>query len=596
MPRPKLALLLTGGFVSFLIVLNVAVVAFHAVRARNQLNDARQTLQSARASISAGNLTEALTRVGGMHAKTAAAAASTSGSIWHFDEHLPFLGESLSSTRILAQSVNSIAGQALPGLTRSITSLKGGKLRNADGSLNLTLIKQTSSSLASTTAVLTRARAQVASLPAHPLISAVGNARTQLLGQIDGLLTDLNGASEAAKLAPNMLGANGPRKYFLALMNPAESRGAGGLVGTFGVVLADKGVLSLEKVGVDDDFPSFAAPVADISPDFTARWRPLDGDTDIRSSTDSPHFPWDAEVMSTMWRKRTGEQVDGVIAIDPAAAGSLVPLGHPLRLSDGTTLTGAELPTYVEQTLYAKFPDGDQRARKLELEDIERQLFQNLESGGNPEATLKALGHAAGERQLYVWSGHPDEQSILAATPLGGVMPDAPGPFIGVGIYNAIANKMDAYLQRTVNWTGGACPPSGSGRSFTTTVALDNQTPAMPLASEVAGVNAPGLSTRPPGSNRSWVSVYGSVGAVLTSVSLDGQPVGISLQSERSHPVVGLYVDLAPRQTRILKITWLDAPTIDTKGRSVALPAQAPFLQPLIKPAKVTANVGNCPS
>ena len=427
-PRPKLALLLTAGFVGFLVVLNLAVVAFHVVRARNQLDSARQTLQAARASISAGDLDKALTQVSGMHAKTQAAASSTSGAVWHFDEHLPLIGGSLTSAGSLARSVNDIAANALPGLTRSVTNLKGGRLRNADGTLNLALIQDTAGSLTTTTAVLTRARAQVAALPAHPLIGAVGSARTQLLGQIDGLLTDLNGASEAARLAPAMLGADGPRKYFLALENPAESRGAGGLIGAYGIVVADKGRLSLETVGVDDDFPPFQTPVINVSPEFTNRWRVFNADVDIRDATASPHFPWDAQDITQLWYRFKDEKVDGVIALDPAAAASLIQPGQPLVLSDGTTLTNKTFATYVEQTLYAKFANDEQTGRKLELEDIERGLFKNLQSGSNPEGTLKALGHAAGARELLLESNHPDEQAILAGTPLGGAMPRHPRP------------------------------------------------------------------------------------------------------------------------------------------------------------------------
>lgn len=589
------AAVLSASFVAVLAALNVAVIAYHAVRAQGELNGARSMLTQARTAIAADDVDAALAAVIGMRSKTVAAEASTSGSVWHVDEHLPFVGSSLRSVASLSTSVDDITATALPQLTRSVTSLKGGELRDADGSLNLRLVEETAGSLDVATASLISARADVAALPAHPLIGAVGNARSQLLGQIDGLLTDLNGADQAARLAPAMLGANGPRKYFLALMNPAEARGAGGLVGAYAVVVAERGVLRLEKVGIDDDFPPFIVPATTVSPDFTARWRSLDGDTDIRSATDSPHFPWDAEVITEMWRKRTGERLDGVIALDPAAAGALVPDDHPLMLSDGTTLTGAQLPTYVEQTLYAKFgSSGDQAPRKLELEEIERGLFTTLQSVDDPAATLRALGRAAGERKLFLESTHPDEQAILAATPLGGAMPDTPGPFVGLSIYNAIGNKMDAYLQRGITWTAGACPSPGGARLLTTAVTLDNQAPLARLAGEVAGNHAPDLGPRPAGSNRSWVSVYGSVGAIPVSATLDGAPVSVRVQTERSHPVVGIYVDLAPRQSRVLTITWRDARTVDSEGKPVSLAPQAPFVQPLVKPARTHVAVLTC--
>ncbi len=38
-----------------------------------------------------------------------------------------------------------------------------------------------------------------------------------------------------------LLGANGPQKWFVALQNGGESRGTGGLLGSFAVVDLDKG-------------------------------------------------------------------------------------------------------------------------------------------------------------------------------------------------------------------------------------------------------------------------------------------------------------------------------------------------------------------
>ena len=46
-----------------------------------------------------------------------------------------------------------------------------------------------------------------------------------------------------------MLGADGPRTYLLAVQQPAEARGTGGLLGAYAVLRAEQGVVSVVEVG-----------------------------------------------------------------------------------------------------------------------------------------------------------------------------------------------------------------------------------------------------------------------------------------------------------------------------------------------------------
>ena len=60
---------------------------------------------------------------------------------------------------------------------------------------------------------------------------------------------------------PSMLGANGTRRYLLLVQNNAEIRPTGGIAGSFAILKADKGKLSMGKQGSIQDLLPFADPV-----------------------------------------------------------------------------------------------------------------------------------------------------------------------------------------------------------------------------------------------------------------------------------------------------------------------------------------------
>lgn len=52
--------------------------------------------------------------------------------------------------------------------------------------------------------------------------------------------------------------------------NPAEARGTGGLIGAYGVLVADHGQVSLSRLGPNGDLASASSLPVDLGPDFAA--------------------------------------------------------------------------------------------------------------------------------------------------------------------------------------------------------------------------------------------------------------------------------------------------------------------------------------
>lgn len=59
----------------------------------------------------------------------------------------------------------------------------------------------------------------------------------------------LRTSQEVVTVLPRLLRADRPRRWFLAVQTPSEARGAGGTIGNFGEITADRGQLALVRFG-----------------------------------------------------------------------------------------------------------------------------------------------------------------------------------------------------------------------------------------------------------------------------------------------------------------------------------------------------------
>jgi len=122
---------------------------------------------------------------------------------------------------------------------------------------------------------------------------------------------------------------------------------------------------------------------------------------------------------------------------------------------------------------------------------------------------LQALGKAAGEGRLGVWSDVPSEETTLADTPLGGVVPDDSAPYANLVVNNASGNKIDYYLDRKLRYSADNCV--GPLRSTAVAATLTNTLPPGDLPPYISGRIDPNPAG-PPGTSRALVSFYATQG------------------------------------------------------------------------------------
>jgi hypothetical protein len=560
--RPLLA---SAGVAVVLFLLVLGWLGVTAYLARGHLLDVRSEVSRLQNDVSAGRTDRLDPGLASIRNDAKSAHRLTSDPVWWAAAHIPVLGRTFDASSGLAKAADQLADSALPQLVDAADQLDPAQVRRKDGSLELSRLSAASPHLAQADAALADARRTVADLPDTGVVAPVATARRQLDTQLGDLAGSLDAATRASRIGPAMLGADGPRRYLVMFQNPAEVRGTGGLAGSFAVIRADHGKLTRERTGSDTDLIDAPTPVVDLGPDFKQRWN-TDVSRGWRPANASPHYPWAADIWAHLWQRQSGEQIDGVIAVDPIALGYLLQVTGPVTLSDGEKLTGDTVATWTLSTEYFKYGNDNDRRKQL-LSELAQKAFDRISSGnGGSAALLKALGHSVDEHRVLAWAARPAEQAAILGTPLAGTVIDGNGPLAALILNNDGGNKLDYYTDRTLTYQVLSC--ATTDRTVRATITLTNRAPATGLPDYIGGRAIGGPA--PLGTNRTIVNLYVSAGAHITGTTVDGKAAPLVVGTERGKVAFQVTEDIAAGQTRTIVYEY----TEPRSNQPVTIPVQ----------------------
>jgi hypothetical protein len=542
--------MITAGIIITLVIAGGLWIGLRAHSAEGKLKAVRTDVASLRADLVAGR--DATADLHATQRDAKAADSDTHDPVWFLASWLP----PVTTVRGLASVADDLAQHALPPVVAVGPSVAPSKLRTSPGTIALAPLQAAKPKLAQADAAAAHARSEVADLPGG-WFGAIGSARAKVLNLLTSLSGSLDAATRFARAGPAMLGADGPRRYFVGVQNNAESRGTGGLVGGYAIVVADHGTIQVVQQGNDSALRNASSPVVELGDDFNRLYGNLNPTTTWSQSNVSPNFPTTADIWARLWEAQSHQHIDGVIGVDPPALAALLNVTGPVTVTGyNTPLTGANLTDFMESKEYAIFNGADQSLRKTFLTTVATAILQKLLSGGaDSQAIATALGHEAGTSHLSIWSAQPDAQAQISGTPLAGEIPVTKAPFVSMTVDSVGAGKLDYYLDRSLTYRAVTC--SGPTRSAVVTVTLDNTAPAHGLPAYVTVRGDLPSGNESVSNNHVLVYTHTSDGARLTDATLDGRELGISTGIEQGHPVYYFDVVLAPGvpRTAVLHLT-----------------------------------------
>ncbi|CAN1530352.1 Protein of unknown function DUF4012 [Mycobacteriaceae bacterium] len=574
-------------------VIFIGWLGLQGLAAKSNLEKARDSAEQAKDALLSGKSEDATRFAENAQFHARQAQTATHSVPWNIAAAVPLIGSPLKTTQQISDVVLGLADDVLlPGATMG-AGLSPSNL--IDGTrVNLKLLREEEPRLSELSAAAAKldAKAQAISNPAY--LSLIRDARSQLQDQTSRLAQLLGNTSLAAKLAPSMLGADGPRTYLMGFQTPAEARGTGGLLGGFGIVRFDNGTPTVDTLAPNTELDKASATV-DLGPEFNRTYGWTNPFTDFRNSNLSPHFPYAAQIWRSMWERQTGGKVDGVIALDPVALSYVLRATGPVTLADGEVIDSDNVVEKTMSTAYRRFPTDLSSAASISLSNLARKkyLLEIANAVANkitgplpaPRALLGALGRAASEGRIAVWSNSPDDQKLLEETPLAHVVPDTDGPYAQVIVNNLAGNKMDYYLKREIEYVADKC--DGDVRNSTIIVRLTNTSDSSvpDYIGSARGLVDTFPLDAPNGTMVTSVRVIATKGAVLKSVTSNGQRTTALVSQDRGHPSFDVQVAIPPGQSGELSFHFSEP----TSSGNPRVP-----VQPLIDNPKPVISVPTC--
>ncbi len=430
--------------VIFLLLAWTAVAGYQLVRAKTEAQAGLDKLRSAQEGLGAAELIrgKALPTMRKARTDFDRAASDANSSVLTPFEFLPYVGRQVRSVKALTQGASTVVHVGVSTMEQSTKQLAQ---RTKSGPDRVGLLRRLGAVGGTASAELKR----VSLGPGEALVGPLAKARTKFAVQLHKAQRAVSDVATAATGIAQM--AQGPSKYLLLAANNGEMRAGSGMLLSVGVLTVDKGQFSLGEMKsvAQYELPPGAVPVTG---DYRARWGWLQPTEDWRYLAMSPQFDVTGSLAAQMWKAKTGETVDGVLALDAVAMKALVKASGPVDV-DGTRIDSKNV---VHEILFQQYqdyaanvadPEADLPANQARRERngvIARAIVDQLDRVGWDIANLvDDLRSAARGRHLLFWSAKPAQQRAWKAAGVAGTLPR--DGFM-VSLENRGGNKLDQFL------------------------------------------------------------------------------------------------------------------------------------------------------
>jgi hypothetical protein len=571
-----------GVLVGLVVVVGVVSV-WHALRIERRLDGLAPVLAVAQKDAETGHLGAARAELATAESTLASANASLYNSVDFKVLNLVPVGR---------QSLEAVRA----GVRLGLQMVVGGEqifnaaspLKSASGQLNIPL-SAGHVPVATLEQVSATIGAVVSTLPASP--SPPGGS--MILGPLRAHLAKVYAEAAARRaqlvsvgasvdLINEIAGANGDRRYLIAVANTAEMRGSGGMILSYGVLTSHAGQITLSHFGPIDQLALTQPVKVSLPHDFLAAYGGLGPTEQWREANIMSDFTKVGPVLDAMYTQATGLPVDGVIQIDPSGLGAILAGTGPVAVPDLGQVTAANVVPLTLNQVYVEFPDRS--VRQDYLQAVARAAFAHLISGDYPSLRPlgTALAHASAARHVLMYDPTPSAENDIATLGFDGSLPGPGTDFAQLTVQNFGGDKMDYYLDSSLAIAGRR--PQNADADLTATIDLRDTAPPDGQPAYIFGPdNGDG---DPPGAYRGLVTLYLPAGSYLqgsTATSTVGTTPVAGTQNQitavtyavvippggSSH--VALHVRLPPRAPGPEHFVFVPSPRINPTRETVAL-------------------------
>ncbi|MEO5711358.1 MAG: DUF4012 domain-containing protein [Nocardioidaceae bacterium] len=523
----------------------VGFTGYQALKAKTALEAVAADFDTLRGQLASGDEAGARKSLAAAQSHAQDARSNTRGPGWWVSARIPQIGPNVRAVRSVAVVADNLAAKVLPDVVSASSTLSPQRLKPVDGRIDLAPIRASAPSVERAASRLAVESDRVRGIDVASLAPQIAAPVQQLQTKIADAAGLADRASRAVRLLPDMLGDRGRRRYLFVFQNNAEIRATGGIPGSFALLTASNGELSLGRQDDSSTIASFPKPPTPI----TGPEKALFGEAMGRFFQDvnfTPDFPRSALLVSRMYQQRTGRTVDGVVSVDPIALSHVLVGTGPVQTVSGLTLTNDNVVQLLLSDVYADIPDTTQQNTFFNA--VARDVFKAVSSGvGDPRAVLENIATSASERRLLLWSSRADEQKLLAPTAVAGRLETraTEAPQVGVYFNAAVPYKLDYYLDYEVSADSTRCV---DGRQqLTVTADLSSRVPRN--LRKLTQYVAPSVPQFKRGTIVTTLYFFAPVDGSVRTLRVDGEEQKPALQQLDGRPVFARTVIVKPGET-----------------------------------------------
>jgi len=276
------------------------------------------------------------------------------------------------------------------------------------------------------------------------------------VAELDAYLPVMEEGVRAALLAPELLGAEGPRTYLVLVQNEDELRATGGFISGVSRLRVEGGQLEVtpfeDSYAVDDfsqPYPEPPEPLRELM--LADLWV-------FRDSNWSPDFPTAAQKAIELFTISRDVTVDGVVALDQRAISLLLgPLG-PLQVEGAAGPITGQNVLEVARRAWAPGDEADAdwwRQRKDIMGQVLDAAMGRLEGGLNREQLVglsRAAVKALGEKHVLVYLEDSEAAALVHELGWDGALAHPQGDYLMVVDHNVGFNKVNAVVEERLSY------------------------------------------------------------------------------------------------------------------------------------------------
>ncbi len=277
------------------------------------------------------------------------------------------------------------------------------------------------------------------------------DVRNQALAEMAPVTAAVEVLVDIAPVLPQALGADGPRRYLVAVGNQAEMRASFGAPLTLLMVEFDDGRISIPVKGQTSTelFPPLNAPVQWFGPAYNPFFKGNQRNRPFVVTNTHPNMVFSAQEMAGAWTGGNYPDVDGIVTLDLTTIAAVLEATGPIESPVYGTVDADQIGEILLIDAYQEFGQDDAVARQEANQQLLDDLLGRILSGDDLVNVAQAVASTAPGRHFQVWMKDNRLEQLAVNAGAAGIVDDPQtGDWSAMYTQNGNQSKVDVFQQR----------------------------------------------------------------------------------------------------------------------------------------------------